>query len=107
MLPLMLLINILVCAPTHETNKHCPLTRYFWVFDRQGVPLRMELGPRDMENETFFVARRDTGEKVSMAWGDVGTAVPALLETVQREMLERARKDETTACVRTKPGRTQ
>ncbi len=55
--------------------------------------MRMELGPRDMENGTFFVARRDTGEKVSMAWDDVEAAVPALLDTIQREMLERARKE--------------
>merc|ERR1719183_1538692 len=62
-------------------------------WELKGVPLRMELGPRDMENGTFFVARRDTGEKVSMAWDDVEAAVPALLDTIQREMLERARKE--------------
>ena len=70
-------------------------------WELKGVPLRMELGPRDMDAETFFVARRDTGEKQSMKWADVvegEQSVPALLERIQREMLERA-KEEFDSCI--------
>jgi len=70
-------------------------------WELKGVPLRMELGPRDMDAETFFVARRDTGEKQSMKWADVvegQQSVPALLERIQREMLERA-KEEFDSCI--------
>lgn len=62
-------------------------------WELKGVPLRIELGPRDMENQTVMVARRDTGEKLSIAWSDLSEKVPALLDQVQVEMLARARKE--------------
>ena len=46
-----------------------------------------------MENETFMLALRDTGEKLSVSWSDAATAVPALLDQIQKEMLARARKE--------------
>ena len=49
----------------------------------QGVPIRLELGPKDMENQSVMLARRDTGAKESVAWGDVTTRVPELLEQIQ------------------------
>ena len=55
------------------------------------MPLRLELGSKDMEGGVVMTARRDTGAKEALAWGNVGTHVPALLETIQTEMLERAR----------------
>lgn len=49
----------------------------------QGVPIRLELGPKDMEKEAVMLARRDTGEKESVAWSDIATRVPQLLEQIQ------------------------
>lgn len=49
----------------------------------QGVPIRLELGPKDMENKSVMLARRDTGAKESVAWEDVTTRVPELLEQIQ------------------------
>ena len=49
----------------------------------QGVPIRLELGPKDMENKSVMLARRDTGAKESVAWDDVTTRVPELLEQIQ------------------------
>lgn len=49
----------------------------------QGVPIRLELGPKDMENKTVMLARRDTGVKEGVAWGDVAARVPELLEQIQ------------------------
>ncbi len=43
----------------------------------------MELGPKDMENKTVMLARRDTGVKEGVAWGDVAARVPELLEQIQ------------------------
>ena len=37
--------------------------------------------------------RRDTGEKISVGWDDIPTQVPAILNTIQTEMLERARQE--------------
>ena len=50
---------------------------------RQGVPIRLELGPKDMENRTVMLARRDTGVKEGVAWDDVAARVPELLEQIQ------------------------
>lgn len=49
----------------------------------QGIPLRIELGPRDMENGVAMLARRDTGAKEVMPWGELVAKVPALLEQIQ------------------------
>jgi len=66
-----------------------------WKFNHwevKGVPLRIELGPRDMKNKTVRVCRRDTGEKIDIAWDDLPTVIPALLEQIQNDMLQRATK---------------
>lgn len=61
----------------------------FW--ELRGVPLRIELGPKDMEKQTVFVARRDTFMKESISWADIPTRIPALLAEIQRDMLSSAR----------------
>lgn len=65
-----------------------------WKFNHweiKGVPLRMEMGPKDMTNEVVVLVRRDTGEKTTVAWADLATTVPALLAKIQTEMYERAK----------------
>lgn len=49
----------------------------------QGVPIRLELGPKDMEKQSCVLARRDTLKKDFVAWSEVATAVPKLLDTIQ------------------------
>ncbi len=49
----------------------------------QGVPLRIELGPKDMEGGSAMMARRDTGVKEAAQWGDLAARVPQLLEEMQ------------------------
>ena len=53
----------------------------------QGVPIRLELGPKDMEKKTVMLARRDTGVKESMAWDDVAARIPELLEQIQASQI--------------------
>ncbi|MBQ7163962.1 MAG: proline--tRNA ligase [Clostridia bacterium] len=65
-----------------------------WTFNEwemKGVPVRIEIGPRDIENGQMFVARRDTHEKNSYALGDVA-AIENLLCDIQKNMLEKSRK---------------
>lgn len=65
-----------------------------WKFNEwemKGVPLRIEIGPRDIENDQMFAARRDTHEKNSYKLGDV-KAVEELLKDIQSNMLEKSRK---------------
>ncbi|KAF2405240.1 prolyl-tRNA synthetase [Trichodelitschia bisporula] len=67
-----------------------------WKFndwELRGVPLRIEFGPKDMAKGVIATARRDTGEKSTIKIDDVAEGVPKLLETMQAEMLARARKE--------------
>ena len=57
----------------------------------KGVPVRIEVGPKDIENNQMFVARRDTYEKNAYAFGDV-SAIQNLLDEIQKNMLEKSRK---------------
>lgn len=50
--------------------------------DRQGVPIRLELGPKDMAAGACLLARRDGGPKEVVAWADLPIRVPALLEQI-------------------------
>ena len=66
-----------------------------WKFNEwemKGVPVRIELGPRDIEAGKMLCARRDTLEKVEMPLENAVESVKALLATVQKDMLDAARK---------------
>jgi prolyl-tRNA synthetase len=67
----------------------------------KGVPLRVEVGPRDLANGVVTVARRDTGEKFSVALGEFAGQASALLVDVQTTMFAQAlaRRDARTVDV--------
>ena len=60
--------------------------------EMRGFPTRIEIGPKDIEAGTCIVARRDTGEKITVALTDIETKLPELLDDIQKNMLETARK---------------
>ena len=65
-----------------------------WKFSEQemrGIPLRVEVGPKDIENGKCVVCRRDNGEKIEVAFEKLAETVKETLEKMQTEMLERAR----------------
>ena len=59
--------------------------------EMRGIPLRIEVGPRDLENGEAVVVRRDTGEKQTVKLDQLETVIPELLDTIQKDMLEKAR----------------
>ena len=66
-----------------------------WKFNEwemKGVPVRIELGPRDIEAGKMLCARRDTLEKVELPLENAAAGVKELLATVQKSLLEKARK---------------
>lgn len=66
-----------------------------WKFaehEMRGVPIRLEIGPRDIENGQAILARRDTGEKATISLDGMVEEVTTLLASIQKEMLERATK---------------
>ena len=65
-----------------------------WKFsehEMKGVPVRLEIGPKDIEANQAVLARRDTGEKVTVSLDNIEEEVTKLLAAIQKEMLERAR----------------
>ncbi|MDD6658345.1 MAG: proline--tRNA ligase [Lachnospiraceae bacterium] len=66
-----------------------------WKFsecEMRGVPVRVEIGPKDIEAGKCVLVRRDTREKIECSLDDVETEVLKLLDLMQVEMLERARE---------------
>jgi len=62
-----------------------------WQWIKKGIPLRVEVGPRDVASNGVFVARRDTGEKKGMPRAEFVAGIGALLQSMQDNLLARAR----------------
>ena len=64
----------------------------------KGVPIRLEVGPKDIEKNQVVLARRDSGEKIIVSMDNLEEEVAKLLEDIQHSMLEnaRARRDSKT-----------
>jgi prolyl-tRNA synthetase len=62
----------------------------FAEWELKGVPVRLAIGPRDLENGTVEVARRDTKEKQVMKMEDISTSIPKLLDEIQENIYNRA-----------------
>ena len=64
-----------------------------WAWIKKGVPVRLEIGPRDIASGSVFVGRRDRGPKdrVSLPRDQFVAQLPALLDEIQAGLLERAR----------------
>ena len=60
--------------------------------EMRGFPTRIEIGPKDIEAGTCIVVRRDTGEKITVALTDIEAKLPEILDEIQKNMLETARK---------------
>jgi prolyl-tRNA synthetase len=67
-----------------------PGAKYFY-WELRGIPLRLELGPRDLDKEQCVLVRRDTREKRPTPLAVLSTAVPTLLSEIQADMFRVAR----------------
>ncbi|MGN6710038.1 proline--tRNA ligase anticodon binding domain-containing protein, partial [Anaerocolumna jejuensis] len=90
-----------------------------WKFSEQemrGIPVRIEIGPKDIEENQAVIVRRDTREKLVVSLDSLEEKVGEILDAMQQEMLERARAhrdahtyqavnfEELKEAVATKPG---
>ena len=64
----------------------------FAEWELKGVPIRLAIGPRDLENGTVEIARRDTKTKETRKLQDISSEIPKLLEDIQENMFQRALK---------------
>ncbi len=61
-----------------------------WDWVKKGIPVRIELGPRDIENNAVFMARRDTGKKTSMGRDEFVNTITDTLDDIQNTLFQRA-----------------
>ena len=62
----------------------------FAQWEMKGVPLRLEIGPKDLEKNQCVLVRRDTREKVFVSLDELETAIPAQLEALRKDLYQRA-----------------
>lgn len=70
-------------------------------YEMKGVPVRLEIGPRDIENGVATFVRRDTREKAQLSLDNLSTEIPAILEQVQQNMFDMAKANLDNAIVET------
>jgi len=66
-----------------------------WKFndwEMKGVPIRVELGPKDLDKQQVMVARRDTGEKQPLPISALADELGLVLEKIQKNLFEKAQK---------------
>ena len=56
-----------------------------------GIPTRIEIGPKDIENNQVVVVRRDNGEKITINFDLIEKELPTILESIQKDMFTRAK----------------
>ena len=65
-----------------------------WKFSEQemlGIPTRIEIGPKDIENNQVVVVRRDTREKIVVSLEEITEKLTEILETIQKDMYRKAK----------------
>ncbi|MEM3833066.1 MAG: proline--tRNA ligase [Thermoprotei archaeon] len=65
----------------------------FYEWERMGVPIRVEIGPKDIENKVVTVARRDTGIKTIIEQAKLGEELRILMKNMIKEMKQKAWKE--------------
>lgn len=61
-------------------------------WEMRGIPLRIEIGPKDYEKEQVVAVRRDTGKKEFLKWKDLKQKIPEMLENMQSDLFKKAQK---------------
>ena len=64
----------------------------FSEYEMKGIPVRLEVGPKDIEKNQVVLVRRDTREKIFVSMDELETKIPELLEDIHNSMLASARK---------------
>ncbi len=66
-----------------------------WKFNQwelKGVPIRIEIGPRDVKEKQVVAVRRDTGEKIPVKEKELAKKIPTLMDDIQKNLFENAKK---------------
>jgi len=74
-----------------DDRDHTPGSK-FYEWELKGVPLRIELGPRDLEKQECVVVRRDTGKKESLKLKEVKKRLPLLMEQMHHDLFAKSQE---------------
>jgi prolyl-tRNA synthetase len=69
-------------------------------WELKGIPIRIEIGPKDLVNKEVVVVRRDSGKKESVSVGSLKKKIDNLLEDIQKSLLKKAEKNLKDAIVK-------
>ncbi|MBN1115529.1 MAG: proline--tRNA ligase [Oligoflexia bacterium] len=64
----------------------------FHTYEIEGVPVRVEIGPRDLESGTVTIARRDMDSKESVPMDKASDYIVSLMDTIQKDLFQKAKK---------------
>ncbi len=78
-----------VCRTRLDDSDKSPGWKYS-EYEMKGVPLRLEIGPRDIQNNQCVIVRRDTREKIVVNLDEIESEVKKLLDIMQNDLLEKA-----------------
>jgi len=68
-------------------NYHPGWKYNYW--ELKGIPVRLELGPKDFDNQEVRCVKRNDGSKQQLKWQDLTESVPKLLDQIQKEMYDK------------------
>ncbi|ADI74743.1 prolyl-tRNA synthetase [Methanohalobium evestigatum Z-7303] len=75
-----------------DTSDRRPGAKYYrW--EMKGVPLRIEIGPKDLKNESVMMVRRDTGDKEQIAMDEINDTVASKFESIKSNLYEKAKAE--------------
>ena len=78
-----------VCRVKLDDSDNSPGWK-FAEYEMKGVPLRLEIGPKDIENNQCVIVRRDSGEKIFVSLDELETKIPELLKAVHDGLYKKA-----------------
>jgi prolyl-tRNA synthetase len=80
-----------ISAKVDDRPEHTPGWKYnYW--ELKGVPIRIEIGPKDMEKKQFVLVRRDTGEKITVKESELVEKVLKISEEIQSSLIKKSEK---------------
>jgi prolyl-tRNA synthetase len=78
--------------PILDAREEISPGRKFNEWELKGIPLRIEIGPKDLEKNSVTVVKRNTGEKISIKITNLKKEIPELLDAIQKELYDNAKK---------------
>ncbi|MBW2982908.1 proline--tRNA ligase [Candidatus Woesearchaeota archaeon] len=80
-----------IAAELDDRDEYSPGFKYN-EHELRGTPIRIEIGPRDVEQDACMLVTRHDGNKQQVKLADVANTIPEILEKMQRQLLDTARK---------------